>query len=363
MRRQGLRGIIALLALVGAALAAPALAQEPERPGQEDSLIRAVFADGRLWLLSDAGALYSIVERGRREGREDLPEPALDLCRDGGQPLVVTGRRDGAAWTLRRRRGDAWQLVGRIVRQRDERLVALGCDGGRTTVLTSNRIVDAGSGERGAGGARDVALSEPLSGGRVSTTLYAGGGQLYVGFNHGEWGGGLRRIDRASGRVAIIERNVGGGLCDGPLNTQCDPVNGIAADPSRPDCVVVAIGLVHMLMHGRLTRVCRDRVESLYFKAYPDSAVIDSRLGADGEPVSTIAFFGLIARGGELWAMGVDGLHRVDGQGHGDVTARPSFETIGRFRVSFALPDVVLVLTSANQRASLSGAVPLMAAR
>jgi len=35
--------------------------------------------------------------------------------------------------------------------------------------------------------------------------------------------------------VSAIERNTSGELCGGPLNTECDPVNGIAAEPQKPE--------------------------------------------------------------------------------------------------------------------------------
>src|SRR5262245_48804719 len=56
-----------------------AVGQEPRRPGQETFISRAVFADGQLWLLSDAGDLWSIVEGKDEAVTIGLPEPALDL--------------------------------------------------------------------------------------------------------------------------------------------------------------------------------------------------------------------------------------------------------------------------------------------
>lgn len=55
-----------LLALV---FALQTSAAEPRRPGQESFLTRAAFAEGRLWLLSDAGDLSSIVAGG--DARDD----------------------------------------------------------------------------------------------------------------------------------------------------------------------------------------------------------------------------------------------------------------------------------------------------
>ena len=49
-----------LLFAVVAGMPALASALEPERSGQESFLTRAVFAEGRLWILSDAGVRLAV---------------------------------------------------------------------------------------------------------------------------------------------------------------------------------------------------------------------------------------------------------------------------------------------------------------
>jgi hypothetical protein len=77
-------------------------------------------------------------------------------------------------------------------------------------------------------GARQAALrlSGPIQA-LVTAAVHVTPQAVFVGLNAGEWGGGLKRIDRRSGGVETIERNTTGGLCDGPLNTDCDPVQGL----------------------------------------------------------------------------------------------------------------------------------------
>src|SRR4051794_15230440 len=95
--------IALLVALLGAPSALHASAVEPEREGQESSLIRAVFAEEQLWVLSDAGQIFRITEGKDVPLEERLPEPALDLCLLGGRPAVVTCKRKGCVeWTVRR---------------------------------------------------------------------------------------------------------------------------------------------------------------------------------------------------------------------------------------------------------------------
>jgi hypothetical protein len=184
---------------------------------------------------------------------------------------------------------------------------------------------------------------------------------VWVGFNVGEWGGGLRRISRNNGTVQTVERNRSGELCGGPLNSGCDPVNGVITAPWNPACVVAAIGLVHMMSHGRIVEVCGSNVRRLYYKAL-DPQPPRNKLD-EGEPASTVAFFGLTRNGNTWWAVGIDGLYRFDGAHQPMFSPLPKFENKGGYWVSFAVPGIALVLTDVNQRRSMSGSVPIMAAR
>jgi hypothetical protein len=209
--------------------------------------------------------------------------------------------------------------------------------------------------------ATSVALSEILKTGAV-TSIHATADHVFVGINAGEWGGGLRRIDRRTGKVTVIEKNSMGGLCGGPLNTSCDPVNGIADEPWKPGCVAIAIGLVHFSPHGRIVEVCKDEVRRIYFKDFGNSGPRNEQRQGD-EPFKTVAFFSLVRAGNELMAAGIDGVYRFDGTANPKVIPLPKFEVIGQVGVSFDLPDVVLVLTAINQRRSMSGNIPLLVPR
>jgi len=223
-------------------------------------------------------------------------------------------------------------------------------------LLTTNRLIDASSGKQSA-----VALSEKLQVGLVTSVLVTAD-QVYVGTNRGEWGGGLRRIDRRSGRVTVIEQNTTWDPCSGPLNAECDPVNGIAAEPWNPGCIAVAIGLVHLSPRGRIVEVCRDRVQRLYYRPSGEEASGQLKKPGD-EPFQTVAFFGLTREGNALWAAGIDGIYRIENGATERSAPLPSFKKIGDFRVSFDLPHLVVVLTNINQRRSLSGAVPMLVPR
>jgi hypothetical protein len=62
-------------------------------------------------------------------------------------------------------------------------------------------------------------------------------------------------------------------------------------------------------------------------------------------------------------AVGLDGLYLLSEDGAALLTPLPEFEKVGNIRVSFALQDVVLLLTEVNERRSISGSVPMMVPR
>jgi hypothetical protein len=335
-------------------------AAEAERgPSADDMISRAVFAGGRLFVLTDSGGLSSLAEGERARIRHDPGEPVLDICVDGGELVALTGRRDGGrAWTMRRWRGGQWRTARSVARSGD-RLLAMACAPESAILLTSRRLIDLSGPD-----ARVLILSgEPLRT-LVNTVVHATPDAVFVGINAGEWGGGLRRIERRSGRISTIARNATGNLCDGPLNTDCDPVHGIVTLPWRPECVAAAIGLIHMAAHGRIVTACPQGVEQLFAAAdaideTDPTAVAEAASGSYG----AVAFFGLAAIDRTLVAVGHNGLHRIAADGTATRQRWPRFIDADGVLVSFALPDVILVLTSINRRASVGGAAPILVVR
>lgn len=329
---------------------------QPVRPGQEDSIKRAVFAGDRLWLLSDAGELWTVRKSVPGATRQPLPEPAFDLCVQNGRPVIATGPRGAApVWTLRRWDGPEWTAVGTVASGGDG-LVAAQCAADRLILLTTRHLVEL-QGSRQT----TLKLSNRIPARPVATVLTTPT-HIFVGLNAGEWGGGLQRVDRRTGAVAVLERNINGELCGGPLNPACDPVNGVASTPWKPGCVTAAIGLIHMRPRGRIVEACGERVNRLHLGPCPyDSSNVPRSTG--DEPYCTEAFFGLLQKDDGLVAVGTGGVSTFDKTGLTGRTSLPAFRDHGPFAVNFDHPDVVLVRSSANERHSLSGAVPLMVAR
>lgn len=338
--------------MLGLLLPVAALSIEPHRDGQQAFIARAVFVEGRLWLLTDAGELSSITEGSDKRVEETaLAEPVHDICIHQHTLFAVTCQRDGCTkGSLRTRDHDKWSIDATLP-LRDERVLALMCDSPGMSLLTTRRLIDFDHADH-----RDVRLSEPLDAKPVAAVHDSPSG-VFIGFNAGEWGGGLRRIDRRTGSVSTIESGESGEICGGLLDADCDPINGIVTEPWNSRCIAAAVGLVHMIAHGRIVEVCGTNVRRLY------SRPMEGPKTEAGEPWSTVAFFGLSAQGDALWAAGIDGLYEISADGTAKSHPMSDFKEIGGVYVNFDSPDMILVLTQINRRRSVSGAVPLLVSR
>lgn len=357
--------IVLFFALTVAALATPPDMLQPVREGQNEMIAQAAFAEGKLWLRTDDGRLSFIEENKDVRTPVSLPEPALALWLEEGKPTVLTcARKACKRWTVRRWNGKGWDDGDAIASDGDVPLAAVRQDG-NLTVLTTKRLVDI------IGNAQNIVRLTPPPGSAPDCPNALGDGwvaavlpmkqRIYVGMNAGEWGGGLRSIDRKTGIITNIEDTSYGDLCGGPLNTACDPVHGISVEPWKPDCIVATIGLMHFGSKGRLIEVCGTTVHRLYFRNLQPGDPDKLRHGEN--PFGTEAFFGLIRTDDTLLAVGVDGLYRMTERGVDAPKPLPDFHKLGGVWVNFDIPGVVLVLTGINQRVSLSGAVPMMVPR
>lgn len=325
-------------------------------PERLQTVKRAIYADGRLWMLRDDGVLVSLGDREAKPRREKVPGRVLDICRSNGTPVAVFAMATDR-WTVQRRSADAWRAEA-SVDTAGEPLLALACEDGSpdAVLVTGKRLVEVEGTSFHA-----TPLKTAFDGLLGIGTALATRKTVWIGLNAGEWGGGLQRVDRADGTVVRVERNRSGRICGGPLNGDCDPVNALVVSPTDADCVWAAVGLVHMLSHGRIVEVCGTEVRRRYLKAFEYQPPRNQR--DEGEPSNTEAFFGLARSDGTIWAVGTDGLYRFADTGSPTFRPLPTFENRGGYRVSFAVPGLVLVMTDVNQHLSLSGSVPIMAAR
>jgi hypothetical protein len=132
---------------------------------------------------------------------------------------------------------------------------------------------------------------------------------LFLGYNHGEWGGGLRRIDVLTGAVSIVkEPDVA--MCEGMLDPECAPVVGVIADLETPGCVLVGTSLAHLsLRRGEILRICGDAISLAFRDPLPVEPL--SIVNRPGQSWPFDSFFALsdgwVAVGQERFARAQDG--------------------------------------------------------
>ncbi len=316
---------------------APPTPEQSQRE-RDRSIKHAVWAAGRLWLLTDHGTLSSVAPGERVRRVEPTPFPAAEICVKGGAPVLLSGI-DGSLSHLA---GRSWSAMGHVDLG-GEHVRAISCSTRRIVVVTERGLAIDEGGRR-----RRVALSAPVPGPVVRTVLHDVGDTVLLGTAAGEWGGVLERIDAATGSVSQVPR-LGG------------PINGVAPEPGRRGCLVATVGLVHFFPSGQIVEVCGDAVRRLYYKPY----TMDTHWPADVPklPFQTVPFYGLVQAGDVVWIAGGDGLYAVVAGRPIAFRKMPEFQQVDGVDVSFAIPGLAMVRTDIDAHVSLGGGAPLLAAR
>src|SRR5438309_265423 len=329
--------------------------QAPSSP--MTNIVRAAFFEGRLWLLTAEGRLFSMADGGGRLRPEEVPGKPVDLCR-GPAGIALLEGATGGPWTVVLREGGKWLSKPAIGAQGD-RIVALSCEGDAVSLLTTRRFLLVGS-ER----PQVLRLRAALSPALVRAVVHVTPRYVFIGINAVAWSGGLQTIDRRTVASMAIHKMSGAEICGHPLDGACDPVQAVVTAPWQPDCVVAAIGLVHMLSHGRLVSVCGTDVALLYARTLdPHPADADTAAEASVGGTGAVPFYGLATHGREVIALGQDALYQVDEQGRGVRQPFPRFREFDGLLVAFDRPDAILVLTQINRRPSMSGSAPMLVPR
>jgi len=282
---------------------------------------------------------------------------------EGG--VVDIAKSDHALWVLRQRgedgrfvvgewRGDHFQDLTEFEPSPHDAPLALMSCAGSPAVLSGQMVRYLANDETW----HVVQLKGKLrSGVAVSAASPQEGESIYVGFNVGEWGGGLQRIDLKTGAVADIERRDTKDLCAGPLNRECDPVTGVIPDPREKACVLASVGLVHMFhSNGRILRVCGTDVALVSEILIPGDKGNSSKWGRTG------AFYGLAPSSeGGFWGITYRALYRFDAAGKTEKEyTLPKLESVSGIHLSRALPNVIVLQTDLNWAVSTSGYTPLI---
>lgn len=258
------------------ATAAPAAAREVEWPDLGWNILEGVATPEFIWLRGNAG---TVVRFDRATGERTVVATGVqDMVADGASLWVLANGPDRVA-TLSDIRG-ANGSSSRIGLD-DRPVVLVNRPSQMPAVLRTTELVIPST---APGGWTRTLLAAQLEAGAQAVATPSG--DVYAGFNKGEWGGGLRRI-QADGTISFVgQPNTR--QCEGALNPACEPVVGLFLDPKAPECVVVGTGLSHLSTStGRLYRVCEDTVELIWqtpLATQPDSWM----LGAQPWPLARL---------------------------------------------------------------------------
>lgn len=247
-------------------LALPVGAQDWRDPDLGNALREGLATREHIWLL---GASGKVARFDRRTGeREIVAEKVRDLLPAGGKLWALIGADDGATWLLRDLRNPGPPSGEEATR------LSLYLFPGEDSEGEPVSLVAWPGQDRPAVLARRMFLAPTAAGWTRSplpATLNAHGhvaagdaNAIYVGYNRGEWGGGLRRIDVAQGAIVLV-REASNDLCGGAINPACSPIVGLFRDPEQPGCVMVGSGIAHLgTSHGEVFRVCGDAITSVF---------------------------------------------------------------------------------------------------
>jgi hypothetical protein len=336
-------------------------------------LVQGVAIDGQLYLRDDARHLVALdLQKGTLRGIHAAG--VVDIAREGDRLLVLRAldplpleRSDDPPPAIVRyelaevRGGQNNVLAAFAVRTKREANLTLFVSGAEPGVVSTSRVRMWSSGQL-----REVPIRRDATFGSSVAAASRDGRSLYIGNNRGEWGGGLERIEIATGKVTNVESILDPKeICGEPLDADCDPVNAVVADPKRADCVLAGVGLQHMFsVSGRVLRVCGDKVEVVFEPKPPPPPPREP--GPDGFVRTLLddfsdaeAVYGLKTSGEDIWVVTNGSIRRLKPSGDERIEM-PRFEQVAGVTLSRELPGMILLSTQLNQRLAVSGATPLL---
>jgi len=240
----------------------PAEAQEQFRdPDLGDGIVEGSATRENIWLL---GQTRKVVRFERMTGRRDVvAENVIDILADEGRLWVISQANEQSVEVRDLRRTDPPVTLSLAKSGHGEVLgLFAALDASSPSILTQRQVLTPDGvrwRRQGLAGALDAHPS----------VIVLAGQTLYVGYSRGEWGGGLRAVDVATGTVGFVTEQ-GAQSCDGRLSPECDPVVGAFVDPIEPDCAIVGSGLAHLgISFGDVYRVCGAMIRTTFSTPTP----------------------------------------------------------------------------------------------
>jgi hypothetical protein len=290
--------------------------------------------------------------------------------------LLTAEKADAPDWKILKKSGDDWLEVAtlRIDQQKKEKsepgreIIGLAEYQNRFLVLAENEVYW----QKKDGEWQTVKLQNKGSLGLQTPFAVTDDGFIYVGLNHGEFGGGLWQISLKDGGIKSIEKKTAGKICFRPLDAACDPITSVVRDIENPNAVLAGIALSHFSQQGRVVKVSGENVSVVFNKIYKFDQKTDKVIPGnpcDGKNESdnlesweSEGVFGMQSDGKSVWLVTGRAIYKLAG-GSVESCAELSgkFEDVDGLGISQAVAGIVLVGTDINWAKSLSGTTPLIA--
>ena len=337
----------------------------PQRPPGGDPVLgeriaKGIAFDGKLWIRgtmpTPRDASGGLVSLGLADNTRlvHFEGGVLDIAKSDHDLWILRKETKESFFVVAVWRGNRFEDLGEFPLSAQDAPVALLGSAGSPAVLSTQSVRYLANDKTW----RVVELKGKLRAGvEESVASPQEGDSIYVGFDVGEWGGGLQRVDLKTGAVTDIERRDTKNACDGPLNRECDPVTGVIPDPQNKECVLASIGLVHLgLSNGRILRVCGSHVTLVSEMLIPGGKSDSSKWGR------TEAFYGLAPSvEGGFWGITYRSLYHFDAAGNkSQEYTLPKLDSVSGIHLSRALPGVIVLQTDVNWAVSTSGCTPLV---
>ncbi len=246
------------------------LSKKTNKPTQRIKEI--AYHSSLLWILGADGNLFTLDLQSKQLNKIDFDGIVSDIEVNSGKDFYLLGQKKNSSSILQilKKDGDLWQEFPAIQLSKNNTTELTTRSTGITfykekpLVLTDKIIYSL----QDTGEWKSVNLKTTNKFYHQNKLTATDDGFIYSGLNNGEWGGGLQQIEITSGKVKTIEKIEKSKICGYPLDKGCDPVTDVIRDPENSSCVIAAIGLSHMLEHGRLLRVCGSKVSVVFSKTY-----------------------------------------------------------------------------------------------
>lgn len=249
LMRSILLAALAFFILVGQATSQERTDQERRSvrtwldPDLGQALIEGAGTPQHLWI---RGASKKVVRFDRETGERSIAaENVIDILADGPRLWALIALNENQSVVRDLRRPD---VAERRIYSGGSPVALFATDAGPGVLTTTQALLPTTT-----GWSRRLIAGSLDQHARVSALT---GDALFVGYNKGEWGGGLRRVDTSTGAISFV-REPGGDPCQGRLNPDCAPIVGVISDPEREGCVLVGASLAHLSgRYGEVLRVC-----------------------------------------------------------------------------------------------------------